>query len=1469
MKLKVALHRPGEKPVDLVATIDAATTVGDLAAYLERADPAGARGQGSVDGSEPTLGLVADNHRALDPRLPVGESGLDSGASVSVTRSGGRYTDSENGPAAVASVVSGPDAGRDFNLHAGSNLIGRDRGCEIRLTDPLVSREHARLNIGDAAEIIDLGSANGIELADAATSRTIMRAGDRVRLGDTELSVRMLRVAGKRAGDDASTVGFAAVGFVRSPRLEKAYEGREFTPPEPPQRPATQRFPIIPLIAPLFMGALLYLITRSMTSLVFVALSPLLMVGNSVESRIGGRKAYQQGVEGFRADLAALVHEASAEADREVNARRGELPSTPECVEAARAGTTLLWTRRPGEPGFAELRLGLGRQPSRSTFSLPDERHAPRDLYQELLVAAASMEFVDDVPVAARPLEFGALGIAGPRPRVVGVARAIVAQITSLHSPAELVLAGLASSQTRTDWDWLKWLPHTNSPHSPLTTRHLAATPASATRLISELEELAERRESTDSASDQPTVVLLAESDAPVDHARLVDLAESGWRRGIVVIWLAADVSLLPAACRTFVEVCPDATGRVGFVHSGDQLAPVVLEVLEAPQALDFARALSPVLDLGARIDDDSDLPRAVSLVSLTGSQVARTPDAVIERWTENRSLLTGPFAPATPVKHAGTLRAVIGQSAGELLALDLRSDGPHALVGGTTGSGKSELLQSWILALAAAHSPQRLTFLLVDYKGGSAFGECSDLPHTIGLVTDLSPHLVRRALTSLSAELRYREQLLAAHGAKDLVTLERKGVIDAPPSLVIVVDEFAALVNEVPEFVDGVVNVAQRGRSLGLHLILATQRPAGVIKDNLRANTNLRLALRMADEADSTDVLGSPQAAFFDQAVPGRAVCKTGPGRLVPFQTGYAGGWTSDVAPPPEILVEELTFGAGVVWETPEEPETVTDPGPSDIRRLVANIGTASELAKVPVPRKPWLAELQSVYDLSDQKEVPSRRRDDELVFGILDDPEHQAQPTVTFNPDAEGNLAVFGTGGSGKSTLLRTLAIAAGFTVRGGPCHVYGLDFGARGLAMLEDLPHVGSIIAGNDHERIIRLLSWLRALVDDRASRYSRVNSGSITEYRTAAGAPDEPRILLLLDGLAAFRQAYEVGERSRWFDMLVSIATDGRQVGVHLLLSADRPAAVPSVLASAVQHRVVLRMADANEYSLMGAPGDVLGPSSPPGRAVLGEDEVQVAILGHDPAVAAQATMVGRFGASMARAGASVAPAIERLPERVLLSSLPGQISGAPVIGVCSDTLGPQGFEPSGTFLISGPSGSGRSSALITVARSLRRWDPSIELYHVGNPRSRLAGLPWWTRSITGPDSADHLADLAASLALQVTTRSAVALFVENISELAGTAAETALADLAKLCLAENWLFVAEGETSTLSGSYGLLALAKSSRAGLALQPDSADGITVFRTPFPSRLNRADFPAGRALLVGRGTTSVVQVGLPEDG
>ncbi|TWP54055.1 FHA domain-containing protein [Lentzea tibetensis] len=1445
MKIKFTLRRSGRPPVDLVATVDSATTVGDVAVYLVRAGTIP-----QVDGT-PTLAVIGADQRALDPHEPVGESGLRSGATVTVAVAGAGFADPRAGSAAVVEVVAGPDLGRQYPVHRGSNVIGREPGCDVRLSDPLISRQHARLNITDIAEIIDLGSANGVQLGESSVSRSVLRPGDRARLGDTELTVRVLHAA------PAATDG-TAVAFVRPPRLNLIYPGTELIAPEPPVRPARQRFPVIPLIAPVLMGAVLYLITRSLASLAFVALSPLMIIGYAVESALAGRSAYRRAVAQFRADLADLVDAAEKLRAEEVVARADEHPPLTSCVEAVHQGGPLLWTRRPADPGFAEIRLGTGTMPARNKIVLPDPRRLPRDLYAELVSKTESFDSVDAVPVVASPAEHGGVGLAGSRNTLLPAARAVIAHTVALHSPSELVLTGFASSQSAPDWDWLKWLPHTTSPHSPLGARHLAADGAAATTLISELEALVEQRSAGESAVI-PAVVVLVEEDAPVERSRLVSLAETGWRYGIHVVWLAVDVALLPAACRTFVTV-EHRTASAGFVHTGARVTPLVLDQLSQDEAVNLARALAPLVDTGARIDDDSDLPRAVSLLNVVEPALEAAAEAVIERWRENRSIVAGPCAPATPVRQAGTLRAVVGKSAAGAHALDLRTDGPHALVGGTTGSGKSELLQSWILAMAVAHSPQRVTFLLVDYKGGSAFKEFAELPHAVGFVTDLNPHLVHRALVSLSAELRHREQLFARYRVKDLEELEKLDAAVAPPSLVIVVDEFAALVKELPEFVDGVVNVAQRGRSLGVHLILATQRPAGVIKDNLRANTNLRLALRTADEADSVDVLGSPQAAFFDPALPGRAVSKTGPGRLVSFQAGYAGGWTPEVTPPPEILVEQLCFGTGASWEVPADEDSPADPGPTDIARLVRAVRTACSHARITPPRRPWLPSLRTCYDLG---RLPSAS-DQELVFGVRDDPEHQAQPPAVFRPDVDGNLVVYGTGGTGKTTLLRTLAVAAGDTARGGPCHVYGLDFGGRGLAMLEKLPHVGSVIAGTDHERVGRLLSWLRQLVDERATRYASCHAGTITEYRASGGS--DPRILLLLDGVAAFRSAYEVGDRSKWFDVLVAIASDGRQVGVHLVMSADRPAAVPSVLGAAVQTRVALRLADENDYVHIGLPTDVLGPASAPGRGLLHGAEIQVAMLGSAPDVGAQAARLGQLAERLAARGLDAAPPIRSLPDRVGLVDLPVSDGAFPVLGISSETLASQPFDPTGTFLICGPPRSGRTTALHAVAVAVRRWDPSAQLHYFGNRRSRLASLDLWAnRALNDADAAELARALVEKLTV-VPPEQTVVVVVENVTSFAGGPADAALHQLIQRCVHDERFVVVDGEATALQSNAGLAGAVKASRAGLALAPDVNDGA-AFRTTFPSRLRRTDFPLGRALHVTAGTTTVVQTGLPE--
>jgi S-DNA-T family DNA segregation ATPase FtsK/SpoIIIE len=771
--------------------------------------------------------------------------------------------------------------------------------------------------------------------------------------------------------------------------------------------------------------------------------------------------------------------------------------------------------------------------------------------------------------------------------------------------------------------------------------------------------------------------------------------------------------------------------------------------------------------------------------------------------------------------------------------------------------------LQTWVLTMAASYSPARVTFLFVDYKGGSAFKDCVHLPHSVGMVTDLSPHLVRRALTSLTAELRYREHLLQRHGFKDLAAMEKAGVPGCPPSLVIVVDEFAALVTEVPEFVDGVVNIAQRGRSLGLHLILATQRPAGVIKDNLRANTNLRVALRMADESDSTDVLGTPLAAAFDPELPGRAAAKTGPGRLTVFQSAYSGGHTPDEAPPPDVQVDELAFGSSRRWER-RGPQDEGPEGPSDMARMVGAITAANQELLIDPPRRPWLPALAEVYDLA-RMPMAEMRKDNRVVLGVVDQPESQAQPPVAFEPDRDGNMVVFGTGGTGKSALLRTVAVSAGLTLRGGPCQVYALDFAGGALAMLEELPHVGSVVAGDDSERVVRLLRHLEAVIDDRATRWAAVRAGSLDEYRRLDGAPDEPRILLLVDGLAAFRQDYEFTSRSRSWERFLAIASEGRQLGVHVVVSADRPTTLSSSLGSAIQRRLVLRLADENDYSVLGVPSDVLDAASPPGRGMLDGQEMQVAVLGGVRSVVEQAVAVSRLAASLRKAAAPEAPPVGRLPSRVALSELPVGVADLPVVGVSDDDLLPLPFDPAGACLISGPAGSGRTTALATLALAVLRWRPESHLVYLGNPRSPLVAALPWAEVATDPDA---IAALAKDLLGRIEDARAPFSFVviERIADLNATSAETTVAALVAGLRARGHGVVGDGEANSLTGFQAPLQALRADRKGFALQPEASEGTSLYQAPFGTPV-RAEFPPGRGFYVARGTVTKVHLAVPE--
>ena len=1461
---------------DVLVTAEGSASVGDIASALAKAIPDVVAVQGenlTIRPSGRSTGIGGDPTALLDPNLLVGESSLRSGARVNVAPAEALFDSAghRRGEAvATLRVHSGPDRGQEFSLTAGSTTIGRDASADVVLKDPFVSKRHIRVSVTDSIEVVDLGSANGTLVGGDKVQRAVVRPNDRIEIGDTSVSITPLV---RLTGD-----GGTALAFNRPPVVHKPFEGGDAETPDPPNPTRPVRFPFVALVAPLVlavvMASIFIPIYRSrgqdlvnlLPMFIFMGLSPLLMVGSYLDQRRQAKVEAAAELKHFNATLEDLWKELLTRRDDERTSRLEEAPSTADGLAAAARLAPLMWSRRTDRPGFLDVRLGTGRTVSRTVIKLPDRRRTEPRFWSVLAQVRDEFSTIDDVPIVGALTDAGGVGVSGPREVMSGVARALVAQVACLHSPADVAIMAVGSSPAADGWDWLKWLPHVGSAHSPVQNVPLADSAGTAIRLVSQLEELvAERSDSSGRPSDEPIqmprVLLVVLDDAPIDRSRLVSLAEVGPKAGVHVLWCAGTAAQIPACCRAFVDLESDGRGVAGLVHLNESVSPIRCESVGLEVAAELARKMSPTIDAGARIDDESDLPRNVSFLTSLGTDLARSPDTIVERWRANDPALAG-----LPRKRKGaiSLRAVVGQGSGDAFALDLRTQGPHALVGGTTGAGKSEFLQSWVLALAASQSPQRVTFLFVDYKGGSAFARCTELPHSVGLVTDLDEHLVRRALTSLRAELTYREQVLNRYKVKDLVELEKKADAEQLPSLVIIVDEFAALAQEIPEFVDGVMDVAQRGRSLGLHLILATQRPAGVIKGNLRANTNLRVALRMADAEDSDDVIGDEISAGFDPAVPGRAAAKTGPGRINVFQSLYVGGSTPDVAPRPEVEVESLAFGAQESLR-PESDDAAAGltADATDLDRVVDQITSAAKSLELSPPRKPWLPVLAPVYDL---EQLP-QRTDAALVIGMQDLPHLQTNEIVHFKPDEDGNMSVVGTGGSGKSTVLRTLAVAAAGTMRGGPCDVYALDFGSRGLAMLDALPHVGAVVTGTDHERVGRLLRWLRDEVEERSKRYAAARASNITEYRSLSDQADERRILVLLDGYAMFRQEYELA-RSGYYNLFGQLAADGRAVGIHFVVTADRPGAIPASLAATIQQRVTLRLSDPNDYGTIGAPADVLTADAPPGRGLIDGLEVQVAVLGASPSLPKQADALAALARALERYGRTPARVIERLPDRIVLSDLKPTRTGRPGVGIDDDNLQPFGIDPTGMFLVVGPPASGRTTTVATIVSALASRGATGYLFT--GPRSPLLNLIPWEATASTEDAAVDLAERLrqeiGSGRLSASADRTAVLVVEGLDGLSGGMAEAAIESLAKTALDHGLFVLGESEISALSQSYLLGSLFKQARRGIALQPDDVDGQTVFRTNFP-RVSRSEFPPGRGIVVDAGRTVRVQMCLPE--
>jgi S-DNA-T family DNA segregation ATPase FtsK/SpoIIIE len=1343
------------------------------------------------------------------------------------------------GSARVELLISGgPCAGERFALGDGTHRLGRDPDADIMIADPSISRHHLDLKVGDSGiSAADAGSSNGTALGGRALQRgsfTSLHESDELELGRTLLRFRPLGAApvhgvAQRDGH---------LDFNRPPRVSPPVTPFERDLPAPPSKARKGRLPLAASLVPLGAGLLLFLLLKSPVMLAVAGLSPIMALSTFISDRRGGKKSFARESAEFRAELEKALAELARALGDEAISRRAESPDAPVLMARLSEMAPTLWERRPTDSDFLCLRLGVADLLSESKIVIQDGGDPEIRTEAEAKLGAKST--VPSVPLALDCRRAGVVGLSGERSTATGLARWLILQASILHSPGELVVMAALTPETFQEWSWLKWLPHLRPDRVGLQSDAIALGRIEAEDLLAEIRDLARQRRTQSRAQAAagvrpPQLLLLIDEDTGVDRALVSSALTDVDDVGIAVLWLGRDARNLPGQTGAIIEIdSARAVLSLTDVSSGQTTAEVSAEAVALELAERTARLLAPVRDI-SELARAGDIPKRVGLLDLL-DLLPPTAEDLERRWTD----------------WQGDLRATVGVGADGVLSIDLRSEGPHALIAGTTGSGKSELLRTLVAAAAAVIPPNRLSFLLVDYKGGAAFAPCAALPHVVDIVSDLDEHLAERALVSLNAELKRRERILAEHGAKDLLELTRRNVDAAPPMLVIAVDEFAKLREEVPQFVDGVVDIAQRGRSLGVHMVLAAQTLRNAFTPAIRANTNLRLALRVSEESESEDMIASPLAARIPsgESSRGRAFARTGHGELREFQAAYISG-LSDISEQSELQISPYDLDALSVFDGPSGSSSDSD-ADSDLVALGEAARQAQAQMGLPIPVPPWLPMLPAVLDLDRLRgvEVPSGA----VAIGLVDLPELQRQDPLVLDLKGSGHAAVFGAGNSGKTTLLTSTALALARSSPPEDLNIYCLDAASGGLAPLQALPHCGGVVMLDEEERVHRLLRLLLRRVEQRGAR-------------AGAQAPRDPgptTTVLLLDDFGSFAQQYDRPGTGSPYEQLQQILSGGRAAGVHVVLTASRRGALPGALATHFGQRLVLRMPTEEDMLSLGLDSKtVRGARLGVGSGFTQDSkEFLIAVPTDEDAVAPLEQAAG----AIRHEGSSPVTQIEVLPAEVPRTSLdPGDGLHAVPLGISDEHLGPAAVDLSELhFLVVGPYRSGRSTALATLAHGVRQADPAAALHLLAPRRSPLRELDLWSSKAT---NADACAELVGSLlerleAGELDTTPSV-LFIDDGGELADAMSVTRLERLVRIARDSPLRVVASVEAGSARG-IGIAWIRELRREGhgLLLQPDLAADGDLLAARLPRRVSVPLTP-GRGFLVVRGSAELIHI------
>jgi ESX secretion system protein EccC len=1039
-----------------------------------------------------------------------------------------------------------------------------------------------------------------------------------------------------------------------------------------------------------------------------------------------------------------------------------------------------LWERRRHDADFGVARIGLGRQSLATNLVAPDTQ--PLEQLEPLSALAlrrfiTTYSAVPDLPLAMAVNGFSRVYIRGDE-RARGLVRAVLAQLATLHSPDDLRIAVCAGPEQRVDWEWLKWLPHALHPERTDALGQLRLVAPAITMLEAMLDDQLSNRPRFD-PEDRATRVAGPHLVVVVDGGQISgsDHLMAGLGvEGATVIDLTSSPPRVPDRSAVVLDVTLD--GRLFSYTADGEIELGKADDLPIVSAEALARQLAPLrLTSGAR--GEAPLSSELGLEELLelGDPYAFDP---ADTWV--------------PRPNRDKLRVKFGlQPDGSTIELDLKESaldgmGPHGLLIGATGSGKSELLRTLVLALAVTHPPNSLNFALIDFKGGATFTRLDRLPHTSAVITNLADELplVDRMADAINGELIRRQELLRAAGNyASLRDYEKARAAGAPlaevPTLFVIIDEFSELLSARPDFIDIFVQIGRVGRSLGVHLLLASQRLEEGRLRGLDAHLSYRISLRTFSDMDSRAVLGVSDAFSLPRA-PGHGFLRYGDEPMVRFRSAYVSGVHTPQLPGAPVKQGPEPVGLEVYSTAYVTPRVEDEEKPQGKLDEVDDDSIGESLLDILVDRfagrgspahQVWLPPLNDSSALDDllggltadherglQPIEPGLNGALRAVFGVVDKPLEQRRDPMVFDlSGAAGHAVIVGGPQSGKSTALRSLIASLALTHTPREAQFYCLDFGGGTLASIRGLPHVGGVASRLNAGAVRRTVAEVATVLAERERRFAELEIDGMATYRElrARGEVEDPHgdVFLVVDGWLTLRKDFEDLE-----EVITAIATRGLNYGVHLVVAAARWYDLRAQIRDLLGSKLELRLGDPIDTTIDRV-GALRVPADQPGRGLCASKHQMLTAL---PRIDGRSSTddVPTAVASMVEAVSNAwqhdpAPAVRMLPSRLPYIALPPADDPerlALAVGIAEQDLEPVrlDFRSDAHLLLFGDGDSGKTSFLRTVARRI------TDTY---TPQQARVVLIDHRRGLLGQVSGDHLAGYGSDTTTTTTMLQAIA------------------------------------------------------------------------------------------------------------